>query len=231
CANGTCVPEVGTTCCSGERLCDGRFCIPGDQCCFVTERDCPDGSCVAKDACCPNQRKCPSGECVANDACCPDERQCDNDGCIPQDACCPNVETPCASANGGCCNSAAGETCSDDGCCNVLLDKAVCGGKCVDLGTNDNCSQCGDRCGSCKTCRADGQAGFVCAAPDAAPPACQTCVAGEVVTGVSCGDRCCGAGAECCGGGCCGAGKCRVADNGETCCLKVVDNHQICLVM
>lgn len=228
CANGRCVPEVGTDCCQGERLCDNRFCIPGDQCCFVTERDCPDGTCIPKGNCCPGQKRCADGTCVADDACCPGERQCPSGGCVAADACCPGYEDACPSAPSGCCSALLGEVCSDDGCCQVAGgDKDVCGGKCVDLtNDNNNCGACGNRCGSCMTCR-DG----ACVGPNTSPPACETCSNGRVVGGVSCGDRCCGAGAECCGNGCCAAGKCSTGANGVPCCLKVVDNRLYCVVL
>jgi hypothetical protein len=228
CANGRCVPEVGTDCCPGERICDNRFCIPGDQCCFVTERDCPDGTCIPKDACCLGQRRCADGTCVADDACCPGQRQCPSGGCVAADACCPGYEDACPVAPSGCCNPLLGEVCADDGCCQVIAgDRDVCGGKCVDLTSdNANCGACGNRCGSCETCR-DG----ACVGPDRNPPACQTCSNGQIVSGVSGGDRCCGAGTECCGGGCCAVGKCRAGSNGVPCCLKVIDNRQYCVVL
>lgn len=184
---------------------------------------------------CQDREQCVDGECVAEDpcqgGCCAGERECPNGACIPQDACCPHVEESCASEPGGCCNSAAGEECSDDGCCNTLAGQAVCGGKCVAIDTNENCGACGTRCGSCQTCKRDALGNHACAGPDRTAPACETCVNGQVTPAVSCGDHCCPPGGSCCGGGCCAEGKCRVADNGETCCLKVVDNRLICQVM
>ena len=195
--------------------------------------DCPDRmrecgrTCVGEDRCCPGEKEC-GGGCIREQDCCTHtHKECPDGSCLPEDAgaCCPGVEVACATAPGGCCNSFAGEECSDDGCCNEFLGEAVCGGKCVDAKTDpNNCGGCGIACGSCKTCQ-DG----VCRGPDRAR--CETCVNGQVVPGVPCGDgHCCGAGAECCGGGCCAPGKCDVV-NGQTCCHRVVDNRPYCLRM
>jgi hypothetical protein len=212
-------------CCPNERRCASGGCVPKGACCHDEQR-CADRSCRPKEGgeCCPEERPC-DGACISAINCCPStERQCRSGACIPKGNCCVDTEAPCATAPGGCCNSAAGEECSDDGCCNVLAGLEVCGGKCVDP-TNDanHCGGYGVKCGSCQTCQ-DG----VCRGPDRAT--CETCANGEVVPGVPCGDHCCNAGAGCCGGGCCAPGKC-TSQNGQTCCLKVVDNRLICLAM
>jgi hypothetical protein len=182
-------------------------------------------TCVADGTCCPDQKEC-CGGCVAADACCPcTHKECPNGACLPKDggAYCPDVEVPCASAPGGCCNWFAGEECSDDGCCNTFLGMAVCGGKCVDTDNdNNNCGGCGNTCGSCKTCQ-----NGACRGPDTSPPACETCSAGQVVSGVSCGNHCCNPGAECCGNGRCAPGKCDTL-NGQVCCHIVIDNRPYC---
>jgi hypothetical protein len=214
-------------CCAGEKTCGGG-CIREDDCCPHTHQECPDGNCVAKDSCCPGEHACSDGNCIRDGQCCPDERQCHPSGCVPQDACCPNIESTCASGPDRCC--VLGSACSDDGCCPETTDSGVCSGKCTPLTTNENCGACGNRCGRCTTCkRVNGD--YVCAPPDAAPPACETCSNGQVAAGVSCGSRCCGAGAECCGNGCCAAGKCTTGGNGVPCCLKVVDNRPFCVVL
>ena len=226
CTIDGCCPELnGLKACNNfciDTTIDRHHCGDCNVACQDDER-CVDGECVPEEPCQGGQ----SGQ----GNCCADERACPNGDCIPQDACCPNVEEPCASEPGGCCNTAAGEECSDDGCCNTLAGQAVCGGKCVAIDTNDNCGACGAKCGSCETCRRDAQGNFACVGPDRSPPACETCANGEVVPTVSCGDHCCPPGGSCCGGGCCAPDKCRVSDNGQTCCLKVVDNRLICLAM
>jgi hypothetical protein len=194
--------------------------------------ECPSGMtkcgqiCVGADRCCPGEKRC-GGGCIREEACCPyTHRQCNNGACITKDACCPGTDT-CPAAPDGCCQP--GEACSDDGCCPVNDTSDVCGGKCTDLDTNDHCGACGNRCGACKTCRnVDGD--LACAGPDRSAPACEDCLEGQVVPAVSCGDHCCGIGAECCGGGCCASGRCQVV-NGQTCCLKVIDNIPYCQVM
>lgn len=195
--------------------------------------ECPSGmtdcgrTCVGGDRCCPGEKSC-GGGCIHEDNCCPyTEKECGNGSCLPKDGgvCCPDVEVPCGTAEGGCCNAFAGEECSDDGCCNVLVGQAVCGGKCIDTDSDpNNCGGCGVKCGSCKTCQ-----NGVCRGPNTSPPACESCSGGRIVSGVSCGNHCCAPGAECCGGGCCEAGKCKSV-NGKTCCLIVIDNRQYCRV-
>lgn len=203
CGEGVCVPDG--ECCPWEKPC-GAGCINAESCCPHTERTCPHGACVALGGCCPDT-----------------ERPCVSGGCVAKDACCPIVEEACGDT---CC--VLGEACSTEGCCPVSETSDVCGGACTDLDTNEHCGACGNACGRCETCRrVNGR--HVCAGPDRSAPACEDCLEGQVVPAVSCGDHCCGIGAECCGGGCCAAGKCRV-NNGQTCCLRVVDNTQICLV-
>ena len=203
CGSGVCVPDGA--CCPWEKPC-GEGCIHAESCCPYTERTCPNGGCVAKGGCCPHERPCISGGCVAHDACCP----------IVEEA-----------RGAECCT--LGTACSDDGCCPVTSTSDVCGGTCTDLTTNDNCGACGNACGACETCRSINRR-HVCAGPDRSAPACEDCLEGQVTPAVSCGNHCCAIGAECCGGGCCAAGRCRV-NNGQPCCLRVIDNIQVCLVM
>lgn len=225
--------EAAGRCPKGKERCDGR-CLAVCKGLKIRNRrtcacDCPQEmtdcgkTCIGQDKCCPGLKSC-GGGCIAADVCCPHtEKECPDGSCLAKDAgaCCAGVEVPCGSAPGGCCNSFAGEVCSDDGCCNELFGEAVCGGKCVDTKTDpNNCGDCGVKCGSRTTCQ-DG----VCRGPDRAK--CETCVGGEVKPGVTCGDHCCSAGAECYGGGCCAPGKCDSV-NGQTCCHKVVDNRPYC---
>jgi hypothetical protein len=224
CTIDGCCPEIG-----GLKACN-NFCVDTS----IDTHHC--GDC---NVACQDNEQCVDGECVAKEepcepgpgGCCAGERSCPNGSCIPAGMCCPGVEQACPSAPGGCCNTFAGEECSDDGCCNTLTGQAVCDGQCTDISTNENCGACGNSCGSCQTCKRDSRGNYACVAPDRTPPACETCSNGEVVSGTSCGDRCCPPGAACCGGGCCGADKCRTTPSGGNCCLKVVDNRPICLVM
>ena len=238
----TCVG--GDRCCPGEKRCGGG-CIREDACCTRTHHKCPDGSCLPKGQCCPGtsicpdsscvpdgqccpgERRCASGSCVGENECCADEKRCPNGSCIAGNTCCPDVEVPCPNVDGGCCNAFAGEVCSDDGCCNTLLDQAVCNGKCTQLGTSQNCSDCGDTCNQCETCRKDANGFFACVPPNTSPPACERCVNGRVESGSPCNGGCCAPGRSCCGI-CCPPGDCRVTSNGEPCCLRVIDNRLVC---
>jgi hypothetical protein len=193
------------------------------QPCPGTMTDCGEGVCVPDGSCCPWEKPCGEG-CINAQSCCPHtERACPDGGCVAKDACCPIVEETCGDE---CCDLS--ELCSDDGCCPVDGTSDVCDGKCTSLDSNEHCGACGNVCGACETCK-EVNGSFDCAPPDRSAPACEDCLEGEVVSATSCGTFCCGIGAECCGGGCCAAGKCRVS-NGQTCCLRVIDNHQICLV-
>ena len=105
-------------CCPGEKECGGG-CIAEDVCCPYTEKECPDGACLAKDAgaCCPGtEEACASGprgccNALAGEAC-------SDDGCcntllgqkICGGACCDGL---CAE-EGGCCPPRRQ---SPDGCC------------------------------------------------------------------------------------------------------------------
>ncbi|MDQ2654216.1 MAG: hypothetical protein M3Z20_14380 [Chloroflexota bacterium] len=217
-------PQPDQPCPGTMTDCGEGVCVPDGECC-PWEKPCGEG-CLNAQSCCPHtERTCPNGKCVATGACCPDtERTCPNGGCVAKDACCPIIEEVCGDE---CCDFS--ELCSDDGCCPVDGTSDVCDGKCTSLDSNEHCGACGNACGTCKTCKKV-NGNFVCAGPDRSAPACEDCLEGEVVSATSCGDHCCGIGAECCGGGCCASGKCRVS-NGQTCCLRVIDNVQICLVM
>jgi hypothetical protein len=190
------------------------------------ECECPAGMnkcgqvCIGGDSCCPGEKTC-GGGCIREEDCCTHtHKACPNGACLPKDAgiCCPNVEAPCSTAPGGCCNTFAGEQCTDNGCCNEFLNQAVCGGQCVNIDTDENCAECGNACGWCETCKELGGGEIACVPPNPNPPACETCSNGKVVRGESCGN------------GCCEQGKCRV-QNGQSCCLKVEDNRLICKAM
>jgi hypothetical protein len=215
--------------CPEEMIRCGDVCIGADHCC-PGEKRCG-GGCIREEDCCPHTHKeCADGACLPRDggACCPEERQCADGSCVGQDACCPVLESPCPADPSGCC--VAGEECASNGCCTVLAGVGdVCDGVCVHLGSDEHCGACGNACRPCETCRLV-HGNFTCVGPDQTPPACETCLEGEVVTAVPCGDHCCALGAECCGNGCCAAGKCRV-QNGQPCCLRVEDNRLVCKVL
>lgn len=114
--------------------------------------------------------------------------------------CCPN-EAPCPVAETGCCNTAAGEKCTQiDGCCNTLLENFVCASKW--------CCSKGQRCCPNEGCKPQNQA--CCTTPCSSDPA-GCCGAGKKCCPISgCRpeeEECCGVGEVMCGGiKCCAAG-------------------------
>jgi hypothetical protein len=114
---GLCV-LTRSPCCPDKRVC-AAACIPKDDCCNSTERECTKKVRRGK-----NKKKKTVTVCVPLNECCPGKQKC--------------------STTGGtafwCCDASAGDRCtSEDGCCNTRSGERICDGKWCCSGTQKCC--------------------------------------------------------------------------------------------
>lgn len=250
CAEGESCCEGGTTCC--EVCCEDACCPSGESCVEGVCATCTP-ACTAGQTCCGGSC-CPAGIICCDQTCCAAGEFCENGHCAtcnpvcyPDETCCSGTcirwkcgECPnaCASAEIVCCGLPGqevccpeGQTCVDNVCygctppCSESQD--CCDEVCTEVGTDTNCSGCGDACtggkcceGVCKETQTDnencGDCGKVC---DTA--AGEKCVDGICVT---CDPPCTGLDV-CCNLECCKI--CCLVEGVPTCCASgkfCVDN-------
>lgn len=218
--------------CTGFDTCGGGGtdnicgCKPATSC--PAGKDCgtvPDG-CGGIVACGSNQGNCPAGQCLhcVDNTCvstCTGDQVCGTDTCCTP-ACPAGVE--CGSADDGCggtivCGDCAADqclVCGGDSTCvfGCAAGEACCGGACTALGTNTDCSDCGDACADGESCSAGAcTAAATTCVPD---PVATTCSSGP--TGKRCGSvtNNCGDVVDC--GNTCGEGQTCAADTGTCPC-------------
>jgi hypothetical protein len=188
-----CCPDERPQCgACGEVYCDMHGDYHCTEKCCSSEKQCPDGTCVAKDACCPGETRCDDSSCVGIGQCCPGEHQCPDTTCAPVDQCCLG-ERRCDD----------GSCIPDNQCCPEVAPP-VCGecevAKCVagswDCWPDDTC---GDSCGEgfCPKGMYCDHIGTCCGTPDGGTY--WTCVCASGYTG----GAGCTANGQCCRKGCC----------------------------
>jgi hypothetical protein len=220
-------PHKARFCCPpGEHCCDSQtnFCC-AEQCCFdAGYYCCRDSEYCCGGACCPQGSACCNGNCTPlgtdqNCSGCGDDCRTSTSGkkCVGGQCVCPPGLSPCGNSccpSGACCN---GVCCPGMGCCN---------GNCTPLGTDQNCSGCGDDCktgttgkkcagGQCVCPPGLSQCGNSCCTPEACCNGVCTNVKGDPN---NCG-RC---GLRCAKNGTCVDGRCK-------CISPLIDCNGVCL--
>ena len=112
-------------CPDGMRAC-GAVCVGDDRCC-PGEKECG-GGCIAEDVCCPyTEKECPDGSCLAKDAgaCCPGvEEACAS----APGGCCNSLAGEECSADGCCDTLVEGKAVCGGRCVDTKTDANNCGG-------------------------------------------------------------------------------------------------------
>ena len=157
CADGESCCEGGTTCC--EVCCEDACCPSGESCVEGVCATCTP-ACTAGQTCCGGSC-CPAGRICCDQTCCAADQFCENGSCAscnpvcyPDETCCSGTcvrwkcgECPnaCASAEIVCCGLPSQEVCCAEG-------QECCTNVCTDVGTDTNCSGCGNVCSATQKC-------------------------------------------------------------------------------
>ena len=157
CADGETCCEAGTTCC--KVCCEDACCPSGESCVEGVCATCTP-ACTAGQTCCGGSC-CPAGRICCDQTCCAAGEFCENGSCAscnpvcyPDETCCSGTcvrwkcgECPnaCASAEIVCCGLPSQEVCCAEG-------QECCTNVCTDVGTDTNCSGCGNVCSATQKC-------------------------------------------------------------------------------